>query len=393
MIDLTTASAALKNLYLGVLTEQLNTKINPLLSRIEQTSYDVYGKEVKKIVTDGINGGIGSGTETGALPVAAGNNYVELTVALKNFFGRIEISDKAILASQDSSGAVVNLLNAEMESLVKASRFNFGRMLFGNGSGKLAVVEEYAGNADTKKVKLDTVANLCAGMIVDIAVNGSVTSSSKGKKVVSVDYANKVITLNSGPSTAFAAGSVVYVQNSKNNELTGIGAIFDVENTPSLYGLTRADHAFLSPIVKSAVGELEIADIQDAVDEVEMKSGASINYITSSYAVRKKYVALCTAHNANVDVMNLDGGYKALSFSGIPFVADRFCPEQSMYLLNTDNFRLHQLCDWRWLEGENGNVLKQSANSAVYTATLVKYADLLCDRPVGQAMLSGITAA
>ena len=48
-----------------------------------------------------------------------------------------------------------------------------------------------------------------------------------------------------------------------------------------------------------------------------------------------------------------------------------------MYLLNTDDFALHQLCDWKWLEGEDGKVIKQVADKPVYKATLVKYADLI----------------
>ncbi len=391
MITLTTASAALKTLYLGVLTEQLNTKINPLLAQIEHTSNDVYGKEIKKLVSDGINGGIGSGTETGTLPNATGGNYAELTLALKNFFGKIEISDKAVLASRDTTGAFVNLVNAEMESLVKASRFNFGRMLFGDGTGKLATVVEFTGNTDNAKIKLDSVDNLCAGMVVDIEVNGSITASNKAKIIKSVDFSSKVITLSVAPSSAYAAGAKLYLQNSKNNELTGLGALFDTANITSLYGLTRADYDFLNPTCKSSVGALTISGIQDVIDDVERKAGSEINYITTSFAVRKKYVALCAEKNSNIDVMNLDGGYKALSYAGIPVVADRFCPAQSMYLLNTQNFALHQLCDWRWLEGDNGNVLRQAPNSATYSATLVKYADLLCDRPVGQAVMSGIT--
>lgn len=47
----------------------------------------------------------------------------------------------------------------------------------------------------------------------------------------------------------------------------------------------------------------------------------------------------------------------------------------------------------RWLEGDDGRVIKQVANKPVYTATLVKYADMICDRPIGQAMISGITEA
>lgn len=39
----------------------------------------------------------------------------------------------------------------------------------------------------------------------------------------------------------------------------------------------------------------------------------------------------------------------------------------------------------RWLEGDDGRVIKQVANRPTYTATLVKYADLICDRPYGRA--------
>ena len=91
--------------------------------------------------------------------------------------------------------------------------------------------------------------------------------------------------------------------------------------------------------------------------------------------------------------MELAGGYKAITFNGIPVVADRFVEEDAMYLLNTDDFTLHQLCDWKWLEGEDGKVLKQNAGYPTYTATLVKYAELVCDRPNGQAKITGISGS
>ncbi|MBQ9791097.1 MAG: phage major capsid protein, partial [Clostridia bacterium] len=83
---------------------------------------------------------------------------------------------------------------------------------------------------------------------------------------------------------------------------------------------------------------------------------------------------------------------KAISYNGIPVIADRFVPEDTMYLLNTKDFELHQLCDWQWLEGNDGKIIKQKEGYPTYTATLVKYADLICDKPNGQAKLSGITA-
>ncbi|PKK95971.1 MAG: hypothetical protein CVV59_00860 [Tenericutes bacterium HGW-Tenericutes-4] len=91
--------------------------------------------------------------------------------------------------------------------------------------------------------------------------------------------------------------------------------------------------------------------------------------------------------------MELTGGYRAISYNGIPVISDRFVEEDAMYLLNTKEFALHQLCDWKWLEGEDGRIIKQMPGFATYTATLVKYADLICNKPSGQAKLTGLNGA
>ena len=146
MLSLTTADKALKDIYLDVITNQLNTKINPFLARIKQTSSNVYGNNIKKLVPYGVNGGVGAGTENGALPSSSGNKYARFEASLKNLYGTIEITDKAIRASENSEGAFLNLLNAEMEGLVNASQFNFARMLFGDGTGAITTVAGNNGN-------------------------------------------------------------------------------------------------------------------------------------------------------------------------------------------------------------------------------------------------------
>ena len=123
---------------------------------------------------------------------------------------------------------------------------------------------------------------------------------------------------------------------------------------------------------------------------MEESAGSKINFIVCSWGVRRALYDVLSAYR-QIESVELAGGAKAITFNGIPVVADRFCPDGTMYLLNTDDFRLHQLCDWQWLEGENGRILAQVAGKPVYTATLVKYAELLCSRPCGQAVLRGIT--
>ena len=387
MITLETADSALKTVYLGVIGNQLNINANPLLTKIKQTTNNVYGNEIRKATSFGVSGGVSAGTEDGALPGshAKGRQHFELT--LKNLFGTIEITDKAIRSSQNSAGAFVNLLNDEMEGLIKASSFNFGRMLFGDGSGLLATVSEF--NAETKAITCDSVKNLIEGMVVDVYTADSKVAEKSGKRIKYVDRVNKCFYLDS--SVELTVGDKIYVQNSKDFEITGLGKIFS--NSETLYGLKRADYPWLAPYTKTNAGEISDSLIQSAVDFLDEVSGSTVNYIACSSAVRRAYQEYLGAYRRNIDIAVLDGGYKAISYNGIPLVADRFVADDTMYLLNTDHFALHQLCDWKWLEGEDGKVIRQNMGYPTYSATLVKYADLVCDKPNGQAKISGISGS
>ncbi len=382
MVSLTSADNALKSVYLGVVANQLNINANPLLSLIKRTNKDVWGKEIIKLAPFGINGGIGAGSETGDLPTATGNNYVQFKATLKNLYGSIEITDKAIRASKNDAGAFVNLLNDEMESLVKASAFNLGRMLYGDGSGLLGTVKASASNVLT----MDSVNNFIEGMLIDIYNGESIVAS--GVAVKYVDRANKQITVDS--SVSIAEGCTVFVQGSKDNEITGLGALFS--NSTSLYGLTRSAYPWLKPYADESETSREVSDflIQSAIDAVEDNADSKINYIACSKAIRRAYQTYLGYYRKNVEVVDINGT-KTIAHNGIPVVGDRFVKDGEIYLLNTNDFVMHELCDWKWLEGECGNILKQKAGKPAYTATLVKYAELICDRPNGQAKISNVS--
>ena len=69
-VNLTNAESALKSVYLDVVSDQLNNYINPFYAAIAQSTVDVVGKDVKKLVIEGMNGGVGAGEEDGNLPKA-----------------------------------------------------------------------------------------------------------------------------------------------------------------------------------------------------------------------------------------------------------------------------------------------------------------------------------
>ena len=386
MVTIQTADNALKSFYLDAVAEALNFKTNPLLAKIQRTSADVVGKDVRKMMKVGINGGIGAGSETGNLPNASQGEYLQFVTPLKNLYGTIEISDKAIRASANNEGAFVNLLNDEMQSLIKSSTFNFGRMLFGDGTGKLATIEEI----DEGVMYLDNVNGIVEGMRVDLYTPlKQEVDGAKNLRVVEVDRNMNSITLENATFTEdeVPAGSGVFLQSSMGYEITGLGALFSKDAT--LYGVDK-QKSVMKPYSKDNVGAISELVIQKAMDKIEETSGSKINFIVCSWGVRRALVQYFRENNLALPTMEVDG-FTALDFHGVPIVADRFCPEKTMYLLNTDDFKLHQLCDWQWLEGEDGKILKQVPGKPLYTATLVKYAELMCERPCGQGRLVDIT--
>ena len=259
-------------------------------------------------------------------------------------------------------------------------------MLFGDGSGILCTVSAVSGNV----VTVDSVKNVIEGMTVDVLdADGDQVSGVTARRITAVDRTDKTITLSGGALTGVVAGCTLCVQGSHNLELTGLGAIF--KDDGSLYGLSRAERQWMVPYIKESVGTISENAIQTAIDYLEETAGSRVDMIVCSWGVKRALQAVLAESRMQTDMAELAGGYRTITYNGIPVVADRFCPAGTMYLLNTRDFCLHQLCDWKWLEGDDGKVLRQVPGKPLYTATLVKYADLICTRPCGQAMLSGIT--
>jgi hypothetical protein len=336
----------------------------------------------------GVNGGVGAGTEEGALPQAGGNNYIQFVSGTKNLYGTIEITDKSIQASQNNEGAFVNLLNSELEGLMRGSKFNVGRMLFGDGSGKLATCKV---NDAVTLVAVDSAQFLIEGQTIDILhADGSAVDGGTKRRILAVDRtptAPKIL-LDGATKVTTIATDVIYVQGSKDLELTGLGKIF---STDDLYGVKRSENYWMVPYTNAINGVISDIKIQKGIDYINDIIGGDIDYISCSSGVKRSYQEYMEATKRNVNTMKLEGGFTSLSYNGIPLVSDRFEGAGNLRLLSTKDYTLHHMGDWRWMGQENGKVLTQVAGYPKWTATLVKYAELICRHPGAQGLLSGIT--
>ena len=387
MISLLNADKVLKDIYLTAVSEEMN-KSNPFYTAIQKGSENIEGRRAVLACRYGVNGGIASRPETESLPTASINNFANFTLDLANIYGVIEISDKAVRASESNQGAMINLLNYQMESLLDSAKFNFNRMLWQDGSG---IIGRARGtNSAALTINVHNAANFREGMILDVFNQTTNNPRILGVRVVSVNRDARSVTFETPSGSGFAANENDFftLQGSRNNEILGLAHLFSTTAT-NLYGMDRASFPHLLPIrVNNEGGALTADAIQSAIDRIEEKVDNAPNMILTNFATRRKYLNHLQTTRTNIDFLNLDGGFKAISYSGIPVIADRFCHEDAMFFLNTDDFKLVQLCDWEWIEGDNGRILTQVPNRAAYSATLVKYANLGCTKPFAQAKLT-----
>jgi len=383
LITIENADKALKSYYLDAISAQLNESISPFFAAIEKSTNNVFGKDVKMMVTGGCGGNVIAGSEDGDLPSPYANRYYDITVPLKNIYGTIEISDKALRASQNSSGAFVNLLNAETEGLVSAAKFNFQRMLYGNGTGFLCGAYE---RVSARVYKVTTTKYMFPGMKVDMLDEPDHINGGDNLTVVNVDHQNQTVTVDRDISEAdYFESCSFFVHGAYGNELCGLKTVFSAS---TLYGHNKTEESYFRPKTETVSdADLNEEFLVRVMDEIEENFGAKPNMILCSFKTRRKIAAMLTENKRVIDTATLQGGYGAILFNGVPVVADKFCPDDTVFVLNTQDFCLHQLCDWEWLEDEDGKILKQIPGKAAYSATLVKYAELVCSKPCAQSVI------
>lgn len=393
MITLSTINDALKVLYINPIREFVNMKADPFAARILQTSDNITGyQKIVRAVQIGANGGAGAGTETGELPIAGENLYKQFESTIKNLYGTVSIADKTMKSAVQGPGSFVNALQRDIDTLVETLKFSLARQIYGDGSGLLMALQNASSAATSVTAATGSILfNVLPGLTVDI-YNGTTKDSNGPFRIVDVNHSTGVITLNKGLGSALTGnGGKLYMQGSKDLELTGLGAIFDTTNVTTLYGLTRSSYSWMQPYLDSSLGELTEWKLQDAINTIEDVYDVSINHIACGNTAYQYYMELMNYRRSINDVMILEGGHKALKFNGMPLVRNKFLQPATIDVYDTSLFTIDQIADWDWLDDGVHGILQRNARYATYEGSIAKYCDLMCRLPAGIGRLSGIT--
>lgn len=368
----------LKDKYLPAFRNQIGIKPSPFLEMVKKTT--ATNDTIIAAATFGLNGGVGFGVDGSPTPVSGPQMYKNFEIETVNLYCNIEISDKTIKLGSKSESAMIDALDREVRSAFDAANWNIGRALFGDGSGKLCVGNVNSGGDSFMTV--DDTRFLKEGMIIDYYTIGA---DSKGgtARIVAIDRANKKVYFDD----EFGAENFeFYLQNSKNREITGLGAVM-YDEVATVYGKDKATNPWIKPIVVDAKNNLTDITITNAMRDSTNQKNGDIDLIMMGDDAFNAYQTYMKEENNNfitsVNNLKFKGGHTGFEVlfgnKTARVVNESFIPKDEVWGVTTK--------DWKYestpfdFAAENSSIFTLVPGQNYYRALLTSYGNLICENP------------
>lgn len=370
--NLTDQSALFKTKF-GKLSENAYNSANVLLGTIKK-EYQFVGEDMKVAVPTFFAGGVGSGS----LPTANPASAAKATILAKKVYAVTEIDREALKASQGNEGAFVEAMKWNVQKTVEAFNRNASRILFGDGTGALGSFSGNATGTPTNPIITITSASWVEGHWEEndyVNVN-TLTSVFR---IDAVNPNTRVINLTrisgSDDLTTIGAGThTVYMQGSRNNDPLGLKGVCDA-TSGTLYNVTVGRRWQSIQIAAGGAGISEDIMNELVVKQVE-RCGKAPKVLITSYTQYRKIMNFLEdkkIYKVEPRAENLKG---KIAFSGVEYItdagpigifADRMCPADRMYGVNTDFIHAHHRPDFGWFD-DDGTVFLRKHNDDAYEA-------------------------
>lgn len=321
------------------------------------------------------NPAIGPLTTGWALPSSGNPKYSQTRIDCKYIVGRFQLPEPILDSARTNKQALVNLLTDHSEDLQEGMKKDTNRMLFGDGSGQLALCNGGNVTTATTALTVDTPGSDYLYEGLELIINSQNT-------IVSAVASDTAVTL--GTAVTWDDNDVV----TKRVKTDWMGLAGIVAKTGTVQNIAKGDYFWWQSHVDADAEALTLADMQRQFRNVE-KFG-NVDLIITNPVTRDAYsTLLINTKNQGKPIEN-KFGYKGPEFNFVPIIGDFDCPEGTMYFLDRNALSREQLVPMGWMDRE-GHVLKSVPGYAAYEAILKNFGNLAANNCKKLAKLTGKT--
>ena len=387
---LTNLEQVLKDKYLPALNNQIGIDPDPLYEKMKKVP--LTNDTIKAAAPYGLNGGFGFGAEGRGTPISGAQSYIDFAVKSADIYVDIEISNKTVQLANSNNQAMILAFDQEIKSSYATAKWNLGRALFGDPSGKVAT---HTGVTAGNKITVNSTKKLKEGLRIDIYANDAIIGSDpkiKAVRITGINRATKEVTFDGDPGTCTAG--FITIQNSYGRELNGLNAIMD--DTIGYYaGKSKDTYSFLKPVVIDADHDITDLVIYDAVKQAKDDKNASIDMVLCGDEAFKAYQEYMKVNNTviveNQKFMGGAVGYTVLVGSQkVTIVNDSFVPENEMWGVDSSAFEFHKT-DLDFVSHQS-SVFTLVPGTSIYRALLACYGNIICKNPGGCIRITNANA-
>lgn len=412
------ASAILKEVYGDSVHEQVNDEVRALKKFSKSDSAEWVGKVFKEALHISRNYSTKAVSEKGLLPDAGKQSYVDLSIPDRYVYATIEITAQ-FMNEVRGRGAFVNGVEREMSGVIRDLKVECNRMIWGYGSGKLALVNGNIGGGPVSTIPVDTPGGIAGsingarfirpGMVLafhddvgtaaPLAVRTVDAIAADGTTInVTATVTNAVVPDNGWITKGVDRNATI--QGSAGIEPMGLsGLVDDGTLLGTIHGLVRASFPIFNSTVFPSVGGLDETILHRGMDACDEFGGKSPDWLTCHHSLHREYIRLSqsdrryTGDNLMRPDVGITGGGKKneLTFNGEAIEKERFAPYGYLYAIDTSELKRYVNEEGKWVD-EDGAILHRGAGDTdSFKGTYRKFSNFAILRGNTSFVLSGVT--
>lgn len=359
-----------KDFYIPIAEAAINTA-TPFRASVKRIK-NFTGKQIKGAVKLSIGAGVGNGV----IPNGSTQKSEDLTYTSVALWATAVLDWEAVVSSGDDKGAFVEATADTVEGTLAGFVNNEERQFWGTHEGILGTINGVApiDNGDGTFSFVVSAAswfypNWEAGYVINFGSDGTpfevtrVVRSTRTITVIRLDG------YSFNPALSASTTDNLYMQNSKDKELTGLAEIADTTDnggSNTLYGVSvqpryearryNANSTPLIPDMLTEMIELQVEDTGEVYTDIWLNS---VQYAALSNQLegKKEYTQL-----KSDDKRFADMGFKMLKFTSrygdVRIGSARFCPRDRVYFTTKDRMEVRERPKFGWLMQDGTKFLR-----------------------------------